>query len=941
LVAQETLPAGTRLGDYRIVGLLGRGGMGVVYKAEDKDGTLVAIKVLPRALARDARLMERFRREARAAQEVVHPNVTGVRFVGEAYGLSFIVLEYLTGGTLGARQRARGKLPWREVVAFAAPLARGLAAVHAAGLVHRDMKPDNVLLDAHGTPKLADFGLAKQTRVESWLTEAGEVLGTLEFMPPEQASGTGEIDARADLYAFGASLYMLLSGRPPFEGEGYELIEKHLKEKPRSLRGEIGDLPEALDALILKLLEKDPDARGTADDAVRALETFEADAPSGNGMRFALAGLAASCAVAAGAVIHFLPSRALPPTAPTPVAAAPPPPVARKPEPRTDVPALASGFLESKLTRLASVLGSYGWKHSGTVFAVAVSPAGDQVLSAGIDRGVKLWKVGSPDEVANLEGHQGAVFSLEFSPDGKRALSASDDKTITLWDIPHRTSLRVLQRHEAAVRAVGFLPDGEHAISADVSGKVFRWDLVTGESRPVDCHMGAISTLAIARDGSRFLLGSPAGGLTVETIEGDHETAVGEVRTRGGMITSLALTTSGLVALVGHQGGTVDVVDLSKDEMSGSVAAGAAILGVAHVPSTELILVGTVDGRVATADMKTGASRALRQGGEAVRCVAVSQDGRLVVSGGDDQSVRVFETASGAEAPRPGHTGPIRSIQFLPDGKRVLSASGDGTLKLWDLAKKREVGTLTGHTHGVRGVAVSRDGKRALSASDDGTLILWDLETLTALRTLTGHTASVHAAAFAPDGETALSAAYDGTLRLWDLRTGRTKRVLLGHDGYVNAVVFSPDGTHALSGGTDSVFYWDLDHGAPPVRLPGHGGAVHAVVFTADGQWALTCADDKLVGYWDIARVKMGDVFRGHTDVVESVAISPDEKLALSTGRDRTIRLFNLRTGVLLDSVDLATSTDYGIAAAFAPDSRSFVVGTSRGVVLHFEVRSP
>jgi formylglycine-generating enzyme required for sulfatase activity len=258
---------GSRLGNYLIEGELGRGGMGVVLKAKDDLGRTVAIKVLPRTLVSDARLLERFKREAMAGARVVHPNVTLVYTHGEANGWPFLVFEFMPGGSLHDRVKKKGPIPWKEAVKLAAQVARGLGAVHDAGLVHRDLKPANVLIDGAGNPKLGDFGLVRKIERGNSLTGAGEVVGTAQYLAPEQAED-GRVGPAADLYALGATIYYLITGAPPFEGEGLSVITKHLTARAAPPSSRVAGIPKALDRLVLRLLEKKPEQRGQSAAAV-------------------------------------------------------------------------------------------------------------------------------------------------------------------------------------------------------------------------------------------------------------------------------------------------------------------------------------------------------------------------------------------------------------------------------------------------------------------------------------------------------------------------------------------------------------------------------------------------------------------------------------------------------------------------------------------------
>ncbi|MBI3723286.1 serine/threonine protein kinase, partial [bacterium] len=261
-MALGALAPGSSFGGYRIVDVIGQGGMGVVYKAEDtKHGRFVALKLIHGDLCSDPTFLARFRREGKASAFISHENVTALHDAGLERATPYLVFEFVAGGTLEQRL-ARGPVEWREAARIGAGIARGLAAIHAAGLVHRDLKPANVLLDEKGKPKLSDFGLVGATSsslvVSRALTKSGDFVGTLEFVSPEQVDTAAQVTGRADLYSLGATLYMILAGRPPFEGEGYALLKKHMHERPRPVRELVPEVPEELDGLILRLLEKDP-----------------------------------------------------------------------------------------------------------------------------------------------------------------------------------------------------------------------------------------------------------------------------------------------------------------------------------------------------------------------------------------------------------------------------------------------------------------------------------------------------------------------------------------------------------------------------------------------------------------------------------------------------------------------------------------------------------
>jgi serine/threonine-protein kinase len=273
---------GQSFGNYRALSLLGEGGMGAVYLAEHPEiGRKVAIKVLRPDYARDETLLGRFLNEARAANAIRHPNIIEILDSGTlADKTPFLVMELLEGESLAARIRRVGRLDVPVAVDFANQTASALAAAHAKGIVHRDLKPDNlfVVADPHDPAreriKVLDFGIAKlqqMSATDSVKTRTGTLMGTPIYMSPEQCRGTRAVDHRTDIYSLGVILYEMLIGHPPFVSEGFgDLVNMHINVAPVSPRSLRPEIPEALDALVMQMLAKTPEARFDGMPALRA-----------------------------------------------------------------------------------------------------------------------------------------------------------------------------------------------------------------------------------------------------------------------------------------------------------------------------------------------------------------------------------------------------------------------------------------------------------------------------------------------------------------------------------------------------------------------------------------------------------------------------------------------------------------------------------------------
>src|SRR5207245_2473140 len=245
---------------YRIMRKLGAGGMANVYLAEDQElGRRVAIKILNDRHANDDQFVERFRREAKNAASLSHPNVVPIYDRGEAEGTYYLAMEYLDGRSLKELIVGRGPAPIPIAIDYARQILAAVRFAHRHGIVHRDIKPHNVLVDAEGRLKVTDFGIARAGA--SQMTEAGSIIGTAQYLSPEQARGA-PVDQTSDLYSLGVVLYELLTGTLPFGGDTpVEIAMKHLSKVPEPPSAKRSDIPHDLDLVVMRALAKDPSER--------------------------------------------------------------------------------------------------------------------------------------------------------------------------------------------------------------------------------------------------------------------------------------------------------------------------------------------------------------------------------------------------------------------------------------------------------------------------------------------------------------------------------------------------------------------------------------------------------------------------------------------------------------------------------------------------------
>jgi DNA-binding beta-propeller fold protein YncE/tRNA A-37 threonylcarbamoyl transferase component Bud32 len=698
---------------YEVLAELGRGGMGVVYKARQaRPDRLVALKMILAGAHAGEEELARFRAEAEALARLQHPNFVQVYEVAEHDGLPYISLEFCAGGSLADRLDGT-PLPPAKAAQLVEMLATAMHAAHRAGIVHRDLKPANVLLTDEAPlgkclPKIGDFGLAKRLDGGAARTASGAVLGTPSYMAPEQAAPKGAVGPAADVYALGAILYELLTGRPPFKAATtLDTILQVVADEPVPVRTLQPRVPRDVETICLKCLQKDPAKRYcSAEELAVDLRKFNEGKPilarpvgrlekaakwawrrPAAAALLAVSGLALLASVGGGVAGYYSSwlrdantqlQGALEEAGQQRQRAENAELLARRRLYASDMNRAHQAWQDSLYPLMKDLLDKHGqdsaehdlrgfeWYylarlrispdqlslrgHPGPAGDAVFSPDGRRVAGGGGNGTVKVWDAETGQETLSLKGHTLWVHGVAWSPDGTRLASASDDKTVKVWDAQTGQEALSLQGHMLSVVGVAWSPDGARLASASWDQTVKVWDAKTRqEALTLKGHKGTVSSVSWSPDGTR--LASACSYIEKDGLRGD-------------------------VTL--WDAGTGQEVLTLKDD--------------------------------------TGAGEG----------VAFSPDGKSVASSGGG-IVKTWNSVTGQqELQLYGHTGHVMGIAFSPDGQRLSSASADGTLKMWDVITGQETITLRGHQGRVFSVRFSADGQRLVSAGDDGTVRVWD-----------------------------------------------------------------------------------------------------------------------------------------------------------------------------------------------------------------------
>jgi WD40 repeat protein/tRNA A-37 threonylcarbamoyl transferase component Bud32 len=928
----EVQPSPHVVGDYIILGEIGRGGMGVVYKARHtRLQRIVALKVIRGGELASAAEVRRFRAEAENVAQLDHPNIVPVYEVGEHQGLPFLTMKLIEGGSLGQSLQAGVSLTPRAAALLLALVARAVHHAHQRGILHRDLKPDNILLDADGSPHVADFGLAKRVGGVEGPTRTGMVLGTPAYMAPEQAEGNSrQATLATDVYALGAILYKLLTGQVPFTGDSpAETLLKVLRDEVQPPSKHNRQVPRDLEAVCLKCLEKEPGQRyASAEELAQDLERWLRGEPT-QARRVGVLGrvwrwcrrnpvltalFTLLLAATTAAILFAIDARQEAGNA------------RHQEEIATGNAREAAAHLDVARRRLYLLdmrLVPRAWEENRLDRMVELLEGVRPEQTGGKDlRGFEwhYWDRLAHSGLLTLQlprpGRESRGMAL--SPDGQWLATCSADGWVHILDTRTGRAERILRAHPQQADSVAFLPQGRLLAVAGSSGAVTLFDIHTGEKRREDpLNRNSIAALAFTPDGQRIgLVDLYAGSLKV------CDAATGEE-----LFQYAGDGPSGGVPVIAFGGGRVAVAHprsngtiLIRDMHSGNdVARVVSDLG-ASTPA--LSADGTWlawvmgNGNLVVRNLAGGQSRVIARPDPAPSEVVFGPRNQVAWYNRKERIIHVYQLGQ-VRSFRGLNAFPV-GVAFAPDD-RLVATDRDGSVCVWDSRVDPEGVSIPVVSGGPEGTTISPDGRwltrfiGPLQLRGKMRAEVWDLTTGKSRHQVPddvdGRISMVRLAYHAGTGRLVRSAASaDGAngqglyFDLWDLGTGQ--RTGLVQDSLaVEQVVFSADGQSIVSidvinaAGDKQFKVRDAATGREVRSWAASRSTCRDLRFSPDGQ-VLACAlSDGTVELWQFPVGRLLHTLSADPDPVHCLAFDREGRLLATGGETGGVRLWDLSTG--------------------------------------------
>jgi WD40 repeat protein/serine/threonine protein kinase len=971
------LPIPRMLGKFQLLEVVGQGGFGTVFRGVDTElSRSVAVKVPKRELVGSEKERERFIREARSAAALRHPNIVPVYEVGGTHDRPYIVSAFVEGSTL-SKVLAEKTFEPAEEVAIVRDLAGALHYAHCEGIIHRDVKPSNIMVDAQGQPYLMDFGLARREG-EALITIAGQIVGTPAYMSPEQAEGR-PVDARTDVYSLGVVLYELLTGERPFRGNVQSVLHQVINAEPRSPKLVNRTVSRDLEKICMTCLQKVPSdryrsARELEEDLSRFLlglpvrvRKISRLARTGRwARRHPKTAIPIALAVFFGSSLPivwwinkaeiarankqieeegetarrakeanerlFISKGNEKSEAGNPMLALPW--FAAALEQLPERVRFNSAHRVRLVTNMAGQRLENIWLARGPIKSVARCPGRPLLALAPSALQAIVLDLSIPPRAPVVLRHPNTLLQCVFSPDGKRLAMSCYDHGVRIWPTSDLTSDPLCLQHASEATWIGFNATGRLLAVATADGTVRLWDASNGSLRgQILRHPEMVNQFAFSLDGAFLATAGSDGAVRLWSVDTCDEVAT---RKHIGPVNCLGFAPAGKLIFSGSDDGILRAWDPRSRDQEFEFRVGSPVTCLAFSVDGAFVAAGCRDGRLGVWNIKTKAPVAADfRHQQSVVSLHFSRDSQTLVTGGHDDTVRIWDLKTGlAKTPPFVCAGGVVWAELTDDEQHLMAAGLDWILREWSLTNGLRKEHRCADVKALKTIQMSPGGRWLLLLDEQGSPTLCDLNT-TELRaiTLPNSTGSLHAA-FTPDGNSLVLGDRKGDLSLWDLfQQPKFIRRQTGNGPLID-VCFSRDRQSLVTANTDgSARIFSLARRQFTLTLP-HGLGLKRAFSSVDGNKIYTVGGSRGLCLWDAASGNVVAESSERADkIIEDCDLSRDGRLLLATWHQAPATICNPST---LEPI--RTIIGSPISASFSDDGMRLVTTDQEPVARVFDV---
>ncbi len=971
--ADAGLSGNATLRDYEVLHTLGQGGMGTVYKARHlKLDRVCAVKVLRAARASGSQFNRRFEREIRAIGRLDHPNIVRATDAGSHDGRLFLVMEYIDGVDVSTLANHIGQLSVADACEVVRQTAIGLDYAHSNGMVHRDVKPANIMVDTLGQVRLLDLGLARWEQHDESLQEltgTDQIMGTVDYIAPEQAATSHAVDASSDIYSLGCTLYRLLAGRPPFAapefGSTVQKLLAHASRSAEPLSELRSDIPRDLSDLVDRMLAKEPSARPASASVV-------AELLAGYSKQSCLPTIVAQCPTPTSSSVdeqcklNLMDSIGL----------------AELRENRSG-PARSMLYASVPLAVLIIAASMFAWHgagghtnererqatlailgndHSGVdgepYYSLPENP-GEQPEYAPTSFPRLVPEEHTSDRDGNyLSPHvmtrlgsvglrePASALSLSFLNDGAQIMSATP-RAVRVWDTATGRELKTYAiRH--GIRAAAVADD--QSVWAALSGMlgIVVWHEDGRILHYLDRAGNSYESIALSFDGTTLAAAGRDGSITLWSIESGQ--VLQKLSAHDASISQVVFSADAQLLASVSNDGFLRVWQLPSGKLEGEFSYTVGkITAVSIATSGRYLACALTDGSVHVSSLETGEeSNTWIAHQNAVLDIAFSPDGDRLATGGKDHMVRVWDWRT-AEAQwiGVGHVGAVGRVSFHPQGELVISTGTsehprhykqtDGAIRIWDATTGEQIQPGSRQESHMLSIAMTSGGERVVGARGNRTVSVWDRESGDWIGELSNLSPGAKPLAVSPSDDR-FAVVSGGSLLLHDLTTlTNFTKVIPESYGRIESISFNPTNTQlALAHASGKIHVYDTETRQRIQSWQAHDAGCR-MIHSPDGRLLASSSGDKTLAVWDAVTFELLYRKPGHVDGVQSITFSPDGWLLASAGYNGRIMVREVITGDVVRDIKSETGLN---CIRFAPDNRTLIAGEFYDRLLCWDVSS-